>query len=160
MPRDKDRVGARHRSTHPPAGGGGYQDTCNKPVAVVDGSVKIFREKLKPTIEDLKEIGLSGKWLEIAERVGIDMWLDIWQILDRENVGQPSILRSSTRLRVPMYVNYVRYIRNRYIHEMTDAGKPRDEILRNIKQANFEPVGISCLLNIQEQYKKRDENGE
>jgi hypothetical protein len=160
MTRDKGRVGARHRSTPPPAGGGGYQDICRKPVDGVDGSAKFFRENLKLTIEDLKKIGLAGKWLEIAERVGIEMWLEIWPILDRENIGQPPNLRSSTRVRVPMYVNYVRFIRNQYIHQMTDDGKPAKEIHRFIKGADLEPVSVPCIIKIQNEYLMREKNGE
>lgn len=159
MIKDKDRVGARPGSTHPPAGGGGYQDICRNPVAAVGGSAKIFRENLKLTIDDLKKIGITGKWLEVAERVGIDTWLEIWTILDRENVSQPLSMRDSIRVRIPMYSNFIRFVRNRYIHQMTDAGKSAQEIYRFIKYADLEPVSISCIRSIQSEYKNRSKNG-
>ena len=88
-------------------------------------------------------MGLSGRWLEVARHVGVEQWLEIWAILDRENIDGPGTARENVRVRVPMYSRFLRYIRNRWIQEMSD--KPSDEIRSLLEEHRLEPVSIQSI---------------
>lgn len=148
MTRQTDRVGGRHKDPHPPRGGGGYLDNCSDSGLAVRPFQKIFQKKIEITIDDLIKIGLSGKWLEIAEKVGAEKWLEIWQILDRENINQPSCSRDAMRLKVPAYSKLMKFKRNRYIARMLKHGCNIRQIHHLLEIENIEPISILMIKKI------------
>lgn len=150
------RVGGRPGNHSPPPGGGGYSDICNILRAVESRFSKKKPEKITIKIEDLREMGLSGKWLEIAERVGVETWIEIWEILDRENINQPSSLRDALRIRVPMYSKLIKYLRNRHIARLTRCGFGAAEIHKILKLTTIEQISITQIIKIQNKMKALD----
>ena len=148
-------LGGRHNNPPPSTGGGGYLDIC-RILATADRPIqKIFEKKIEVTITDLKTIGLSGKWLEIAEKVGVETWLEIWQILDRENINQPVNMRDALRVRIPAYSRLMKFARNKYIEEFTEQGLDAKKIYDLLIRAQIEPVCVKWIQSIQSAIRRR-----
>lgn len=89
-------------------------------------------------------MGLSGKWLEIARRVGVEMWIDIWKILDRENLHAESGT-DPIRVKVPRFSRLQRYQRNQLIYDLHAAGRSEKDIHAEIHRAGLAPI---CMHSI------------
>lgn len=130
-------VGDRQGAGTPPTLGGGYLDNC---------STSNFQKKISPTkktdprLSELRQMGLQPVWLEIAEQVGVDVFLYIWRTLD----AQPSHFTDEGRVLVPIkrYQLFLRYQRNRYIETLQHIGmKPKD-----IRECVYKQVGETMSL--------------
>lgn len=103
-------------------------------------------------------MGLPDDWLEIAERVGVDTWLDIWEILDRDNISHPHTIRIPRRVRVPMHYQLIRYVRNNLIKQLDGAGHSVLEIQDFPKKTKTQPVTIQGLKKIIKKQRALDQN--
>lgn len=148
MPGDNNGVGGRHRSTPSPARGGGYQDIYRDLRTALCAARENCARGADVTIDDLRALGLSGKWLEIAERVGPETWLQIWEILDRENIDQPPPCRDRIRMWVPSYSKFLKFVRNRTIFQLAKDGHAPDAISRAIGKTGFDPVSPDQVRKI------------
>ena len=155
MVTDMHRVGGRPGNQPHPGRGGGYQDICRILGEIEKKSGKKIEKNKKLTIDDLKQLELSPRWVKIAERVGIDAWLDIWEILDAENINTPSTQRYPCRLRVPMFTKLVRFLRNQHIEKMIKAGHDVRKIHAGLVAANVEPVSIPYLFTMKNNLLKK-----
>lgn len=155
----KEGVGARHQAMHSPKGGGGYQDICSELELAVKKSRENFEKIFQPTLEDLREMGLSGKWLEVAEKIGVENWLEVWRILDNSNIDEPSHLRENLRVRIPLFSRFRRFYRNQVIYLLTEAGHDSHEIERFLNKINLEPISKPQIRMIRAEFrrKKKDE---
>lgn len=118
-------VGARHRETDSPSGGGGYQDnytTSNAPIKGV---------WLDPRIFELQQMGLSDLWLEVADEIGADAFYRMWKILDSNN-DTPAA--TNKKLLVPRFTTFIRYQRDKLINQLSNQGKKKHEIRRILKR--------------------------
>lgn len=122
-------VGGRHKGEGPPVGGGEYLDVCAKTADPLKGPKKFARD---PRLNELREMGLAGHWVDIAESIGVDNFVTVWQILDQadhiEDVG------SGLRVWVPRYKLFLRYQRNRLIQSLAQSGESVKKIRAIIKK--------------------------
>lgn len=131
-------VGARPADPAPAPGGGGYQDVCT----VLDFEKKPTEAKKTapqdPRLDELRHMGLSRAWLQVAEAIGVDAFLTMWRILDAD----PACWHNDSILRVRLrpYRSYLRYQRNRYIEALVIKGLKPDEIKRRLRQQLGESV--------------------
>ena len=109
-------VGGRQPDPPPSPRGGGYQDNCT----VLNFAQKNSAKKCDPRLDELREMGLQRVWLEVAENIGVDAFLQVWRILDAD----ASNMADDGRRLVPMrsYSCYERYQRNRYIEALDALG--------------------------------------
>lgn len=132
-----NRVGGRHAPPAPPTMGGGYLDNCT----TSNFTKKIAPEKKRdPRLLELQQVGLQPVWLEIAEQVGVDVFLNIWRILD----ARPAHFTDEGRVLVPIrrYQIFLRYQRNRYIDTLQSSGlTPRE-----IRELVYKQVGEKMSL--------------
>lgn len=122
-----DWVGGRQRQAGLPEQGGGYLDICSS------RSFKKKRARVArrdPRLDELRELGLGYRWLRIAERIGVDLFLEVWEILDEENAELPAGEREPTRVRIPLFAGWRRLQRNRYIRALAGRGHRPAEIRR------------------------------
>lgn len=139
MTTDSTRVGGRPGSPPPRTGGGGYPDTCTNPRSAVRPPDKNFAKNHNLTLKDLRDMGLPPHWLEVAEHIGVELWMGVWQILDRDNITQPGNF-DPVRLRVPRFSRTLRYVRNRLIAELSQQGLDEAAIAAEIARRNMQPI--------------------
>lgn len=106
-----DWVGGRQPYTPTPTGGGGYQSICMD----TDFSKNFFKKIEDQKIKELKEMGIGEKWLHIAERIGFDNFIEVWTILDADNIRDLNMSYERVRFCIPTFKRYLRYRRNCYI---------------------------------------------
>lgn len=118
-----DGVGARQEDAHPPAGGGGYQETCRvlnfsaRPPAPKNGG--------DPRLSELEQMGLQAVWLNVAAEIGVDAFLSMWRVIDADPASHNK--EGFLQLGLKNYRSYLRFQRNRYIESLAAQGlKPLD----------------------------------
>lgn len=138
-------VGGRQADTHPLSGGGGYQDICIESVF----SKKILKKSEDPRINELREIGLGHKWLQMAEAIGFDNFMTVWSILDEENINNGGVTCERIRMWVPAFKRYLRYQRNRYIIARASDNDARPEkIQKEINKLLGEQLSLAHIKRI------------
>lgn len=129
-------VGGRHRNTPQPTEGGGYLDIYTK-IGAPD-----------PRLAELADMGLSSNWLRVAAAIGVDAFLETWRILDEVNQNSD---RDSSRLRMrmPLFIQYLKYQRNKVVYSLSEAGLTPKEIKKKIKRdlgEDLSEIYISKLI--------------
>lgn len=112
------RVGARHRDNHLSRGGGGYQDNC----IPLELSVQKNR-----ALDELRDIGLSSKWLPLVKQIGMDNFVAVWQHLD-------AMTDSGKSLYVPCFSRYLSHQRNLVIRSLASAGYDNKAIKKYLER--------------------------
>lgn len=132
-------VGGRQEQSPPPPGGGGYQNKCEifkfRPTA---------EKNRDPRLDELREMGLQRTWLDVAEAIGVDAFLQVWRILDAD---KSNICDDGRRL-VPMrsYIWFERYQRNRYIETLLAANLSSEQVSQMIKNQLGESLTRGHIL--------------
>ena len=132
QPDDRDpkrRVGARQRKMDTYPEGGGYLDNC------IYSEISSGEKKTATIIlSELKEMGLRDDLLMMAEKVGADKFVQIWQqfdsLYDGRNVGR-------FRVSFPSFKKYLKYQRNEFIREKANQGLPAVTIQRELYSLGF-----------------------
>lgn len=119
-------VGARHKKHHPPQERGGYPGVCT-------GSEKSSSD---PRLNELRDIGLAYHWLRVAETIGVDAFLDMWRVLDENNLGRVG-LREPVRIRVPLFDRWTKHQRNCLIESLSSENLSPEAILAELSKAGF-----------------------
>ena len=145
---DDLREGGRQGKSTPPTEGGEYPDNCKNPPPIAEKSAKILIKNSNLSISDLKKIGLSGKWIEIAERIGVENWIKVWEILDRENIDVNPESRHRQRLWVPSYSKLIKHLRNEFIRRQLDAGHSIESIYKKLKRMKLETNSKSVIYQV------------
>lgn len=136
-------VGARHKESKISSGVVGYLDICN------DSDV-LEKNFFDPRVGEIRKIGLSACWVEIAEEIEFEAFLKVWQKLDAAS----SI--DERGLYVPKFSSWLRYQRNRVIISLRDAGMSYPDIKRRIKAELSEDVSVAHIRRIVFADKKRE----
>lgn len=136
-------VGGRQSRDPLPTWGGGYLDICTDsrfqktaPAGAAD-----------PRLDELRQIGLPYRWLQVARAIGVDAFLVVWQILDQENhdaTGQ----QISARVRVPMFSRYLKFQRNRYVRTLAESGRSPAEIRELVRTELCEELSERHIARI------------
>lgn len=120
--------------------GGGYLSICMPFEFSVPDDKKIFDD---PRIGQLKAMGLRGPMIKVAQAIGFEAFMAMWQIFDAEPVYSdhgPSALR----ITMPPYRSWKRYQRNRYMEHLLLAGFSNDEVQDRLeKQLHIDLEGTS-----------------
>lgn len=132
-------VGARQKYRCIPGKGGGYLDICTD--SEVGSSVQL---------RELKMMGISKTWLNVAEEVGISAFLKVWQVLDQQ-AEQGAEINSSIRVTVPQFDKYVRYQRNQVIRTMAREGKSSVDIQKHLRRKLNIDIHIRTIQRIMKQ---------
>jgi len=111
-------VGARHKGDHLSGGGGGYQDNC------ISSGLSVQKNR---ALDELREIGLSAKWLPLVEKIGIESFIAVWHHLD-------AMTDSGKSLYVPCISRYHSYQRNLVIRSLSEAGYDNKAIQKYLKR--------------------------
>ena len=67
-------------------------------------------------------MGLPSDWVNVAERLGPDAFVEVWRLLD--GIADPG----KRELRVPSFARFSRYQRARLIISLAEEGKKPAEI--------------------------------
>jgi len=130
-------VGARHKETGIELGGVGYQDNYTN-----SGFSK--NEPIDPRFAELRGIGLAREWIDIAEAIGFDAFLLVWERLD-------SFTSEKTEKRhvfVPGFRRWLRFQRNRVILSLRGEGMSPVNIQAKIRQDLGEEVSVSHISRL------------
>lgn len=145
-------VGARQGDQGDPSPGGGYLNNCDLSNFSNPAPAPSDEKKRRdPRFEELERIGLPAVWLRIAERVGFDVWLDIWRTLSDDDS-----VRHDGGARLPKlrcYSAYSRYQRNRYIEALANNGASPKEIQTAIRKNLGEMLDITNIQRISKRQK-------
>lgn len=131
-------VGGRQRDPVAPDGGGGYPNICNAPK----------RPFGRATLEKIADAGVRGPLFEVAELLGPELFLQVWQKLDQENVAAPRGQREPTKIYVPCYSSWVKAERNEIILALDEAGESPKKIERQLEKMKCEPIGARHIASI------------
>lgn len=132
MGRDVQGVGGRHSTGSPAPGGGGYLDDCKK----IDFSDS------DPRLDELREIGISRVWLNVAHQIGFDAFMEMWKILAPERDA------NNVKIGIPAISRYDAFQRNRLIEELTTQGMTAKEIRAYLKKNLCESLSIRHIKRI------------
>lgn len=121
-----DWVGGRQTSRRPAGEGGGYLDNCSTADPAIGAA------NARPTLDELRALGLAPRWIKIAERIGVEAFLEVWRTLDEPNAELPRAHQEPVRLHVPLWSSCQRWRRNRYIQRLAAAGYRTREIRRRL----------------------------
>lgn len=137
-------VGARHKATPNPAGGGGYLDIYTD----CDVSEKKFSD---PRLDELVDARIGGFWLSLANEIGFDAFLLVWQRLcDRASTSD-----DGHRVYVPRYDSFVRYQRNRFIVSLSNSGLKSKQIRERVLKDLNEEVSSDHINKLIRQYMRK-----
>lgn len=141
-------VGGRQSQEPATEGGGGYLNECTPPEVRQRRTKKNFAKfpansQLDPReaalLSELDAMGLSRVMLQIAQTIGFDNFMAMWQILD----GSPELWiesESGISVRLQRLSTYKRFQRNRFIEAMAAMGKTQLEISRSVTRDLGEKV--------------------
>lgn len=135
-------VGGRQAEPLPPAGGGGYLDICTvlnfRPTAGAE-------KKRDPRLDELRAMGLPGTWLQVADTIGFDAFMQMWRILDAdESLHEDGRIKAYIR----HYRSYLRYQRNRYIETLQALHVPCSLIREMLKHQLGEEISERHIFKI------------
>ena len=102
------RVGGRHKQRPWSLEGGGYPDICS--ISAVDFTAKV--RKSDPRLQELREVGVSEKWVDLACIIGFEAFIGVWMYLGGDE---------SYRIRGPPYSKYAKFRRNQLIRRLALA---------------------------------------
>lgn len=138
-------VGGRQKEASPSAAGGGYLETCTPPKFSAPEQEKKSAPR-DPRLDELRRMGLQRVWLEVAEEIGVDAFMAMWRILDRD----PACHHSDGYLKITLkkYRAYLRFLRNRMIETLAGMGFSNTTIIQRIKEQLGEEVSLRHLQRI------------
>lgn len=149
MPGGTPGVGGRQAGSPPLAGGGGYLDECNQSEPRL-GALQKSRAAANddPRMEDLRAIGLSRRWLQVAEITGFDMFMEIWKTLDADNITCHPSERMPEKMVVPYFTRYMVYQRNQYIRSLASQGQKPGQIRKILISELCERLSVRHITRI------------
>jgi hypothetical protein len=123
-------VGGRQEQHHPPEGGGGYLDKCTEPEAPLGTKKNRDDPRLSdPRFAALLKIGMHPRWVNIAEKIGMDHFLVLWRALDSD----ATLSGGSILLSMPRLSRFMRHQRNAMVLALYQGGRSAKEIQRKIR---------------------------
>lgn len=120
-------VGGWQEPPPPPLGGGGYLENCT---GLNFGRAAPARRD--PRLDELSRLGLRAEWLRVAEAIGVDAFLRMWQILDCEEAPRDDSGVLTLKLR--SYDAWRRLQRNQHIRALKHAGEKPAAIAERITE--------------------------
>ena len=138
---DDQEVGGRQQEAQPSRQGGGYLDVCNEDRT--EGSKKIARD---PRIEELRRAGLSWRWVSIAEEIGYESFVVLWQMASHLFAYSDPERPSSVRMLMPHVGMLDRIQRNKVILSMREED-PK-EIQRYLKDVAGVTISVKQIRRI------------
>lgn len=116
-------VGGRQDRDPPRRGGGGYLDICT-----ISG-LPLGRARADSRVDELREMGLSPVWRQVAERVGYETFLVVWQVLDQASKeSQNWNYKGCIRLNMPSFKRFLKRQRNLWIQQLAAEGYTGQQI--------------------------------
>jgi hypothetical protein len=123
------RVGARHEGSDGSAGGGGYPDNCTY------FEISATEKKTADVIlAELKEMNLRDDLLLMAEKIGGDKFVQLWQVFDFMYAGQSE---GRFRISFPSFNKYLKYQRNEFIKERVAQGADSAKIKKELSARGY-----------------------
>jgi len=124
-----NRVGARHRRSDQSSRGGGYPDNCT-----YSEILKTEKKTAAIILAELKEMDLREDLIMMAEKIGGDKFVQIWQAFDYLYAG-----KSEGRFRVsfPSFNKYIKHQRNEYIKERACQNAETSTIQKELKALGY-----------------------
>lgn len=105
-------VGARHKETNIPSGGGRYLDNCT------------YSENSDfpsdPRMAELRLLKLPQMWIDMASKIGVDSFLEVWKMLDAST--------DDRALYIPAHSKYLKLQRDLTIQQLSREGHNGVEI--------------------------------
>lgn len=141
-------VGGRQGIGHDQVGGGGYLNECTPPEVRQGRARKKFAKfpansQLDPReaalLSELDAMGLSRVMLQIAQTIGFDNFMAMWEILDGSYEAMADN-DSGIYIRLQRLSAYKRFQRNRFIEAMAAMGMSQPEISRSVTRDLGEKV--------------------
>ncbi len=120
-------VGGRQGHPAPPLGGGGYLENCTEP-----NFGRAAEPRRDPRMDELSRLGLRAEWLRVAEAIGVDAFLRMWQILDGDD--SPRDDSGVLTLKLRSYDAWRRLQRNQHIRALKQHGEPPSAIQERISE--------------------------
>ena len=97
-------------------------------------------------------MGLPRTWLQVAEAIGVDAFLQMWRILDQdESMLVSGHLRGAgmvIEVRLRPYRSYLRFQRNRYIETLAALKVPCATIREMLKRQLGEEISERHIFNL------------
>lgn len=131
--------GARPGRPAPPGAGGGSRHSCTGSESPVGRAPP--PAPLDPRIAELREFGLAHVWLSVAEAIGFETWLRVWEVLAVDE----SVVEDRRRAYVPPLDSFLRYQRNALIRQMATEGRSVHEIREALRRLLSENLSMRNL---------------
>lgn len=112
--------------------GGGYQNTRTA-LTFLKKRARSARGDQDPRIDDLRAARVGQVWIRVAQRVGFEAFMQVWQTLN----DAPEVLDDRSRVYVPCIEKFLTAQRNLLIRDMIAQGMTYPQI----RQALLEQLG-------------------
>jgi len=137
-------MGARQRLSGTPTWGGGYLEICG----TINFSHRREKKSADPRLHELEKIGLPRIWVEVAEIVGMDAWLEVWRRISEDEDARHHHDGGARMPKLRYYSAYLRYQRNRYIEALSKQGRTPQQIQKAIRNNLGDHLDIVTILRI------------
>lgn len=136
-------VGGRQGQPPTPTQGGGWLNVYTPFKPRLGGLKKIARD---PRLDELRQMGLHATWQRVAEEIGVDAFLAMWRIVDKEE--QWHHVKGTLVIPLRHYASYTKFQRNQFINDLFDTGLSMEQIRRRLLTAYGETVDSSHITRI------------
>ncbi|PHS25942.1 MAG: hypothetical protein COA83_04580 [Methylophaga sp.] len=137
----QEGVGARHMDGNNHQWGGGYLDICTD----LEVSKKNSRD---PRLDELADMGIGGFWRSLADDIGFDAFMVVWNSLSCHASGGDD----GHRVYIPRYDAFMRYQRNRMILSLSSTGLKARDIRERVISDLREHVSINHINKLIRQH--------
>lgn len=120
--------------------GGGYQNTRTA-LTFLKKRARSARGDQDPRIEDLRAARLGAVWIRVAERVGFEAFMQVWQTL----AESPEVLDDRSRVYVPCIQKFLAAQRNLLIRDMIAQGMRYAQIRRALQEQLGHAPSLSAI---------------
>ena len=137
-------VGGRHRPTPPAQAGGGYLPSCTSSGGALQGAARAAGATVDPRLQELRAMGLTRAWRNVAQAVGFEAFLTTWRILASDD----SVRDDRSRVFVPCFGTFLRFQRNLLIRTMLDEGHKPNQINEALHKCGFDPLSPARIKRL------------
>lgn len=92
----------------------------------------------------LRSIGLSPVWVEVAEKIGMEAFLQMWETLSKCEQCKDE----KNYIYIPQFSTWKRYLRNRFIRELVEQKFSPLDIQSQVKETFDERLSVVHIRRI------------
>lgn len=99
----------------------------------------------------LHKIGMHLRWITLAQRIGMDAFLEMWRAVDEDETRTGT----SILISIPRLSRFTRFQRNQFIMALACDGFDHEAIRRQVWQVLHEEISLRHIARVIENRENR-----